>query len=746
MNNPKEQTVSYKRVEKFSSDKEKPESLNCTEYDNPVKEDFKDILEKLDFDGKESEKMMQIPEKSRIINNYKIIDIIYRTCETSIFLAEDIDTEEKFVLKRTRKDTIEDLYQKAIKDCTEKKKSSSDMEKKALTPAILEFFTDGSFFYSVLEYKKGFDTKELSLYTSTGKILNNRYIVLRGIASGSRSVIYLAHDLFPPGDYLVIKEIINKKSWEKEDIKDRFKNEAKKLINLNHPNLVRSSDFFMENNRLYLVMEYVEGISLWEKIRKLKKDEYFSEEQIINWALDICDVMDYLHNQPDNLLFSMPEIESIIINSEGKLKLIDSGIAKNLAINKNFSRNDIYYLGIILYCLVTGTQIKREKHFLPLENFNPSVSGHLKEIIYRAIKSEIIDGFESTGEIKEELTKLYNSKKVKVYISNAKEYENRGDFLRANFEYTKALELKEDNYEILLSIARCYEKMGLFETASGYYGKLLKLHIPEGLRRKILAKLHIINKRMEEEGFSEKKVYNEDINYDIKLDRGDDVRGSLLYYSPDRRKVSLPLYDITGIGRAKDNDLILDYDRDVSGKHSRIIYEKGSFFIEDLGSTNGTFINDRRINSKLELKHNDKIGIGSVHFVFIETNPKKEVSSPPSVTNAPEPAKLVYCKYGRRKISCPLNKDLITIGRAGDNDVVLEFDLEISGRHAKIIKEDVKYIIEDLGSTNGTFVNGSRINSPVTLKHKDKIRTGYVKFTFLNPQGKYTEPLSAFLF
>jgi len=274
----------------------------------------------------------------------------------------------------------------------------------------------------------------------------------------------------------------------------------------------------------------------------------------------------------------------------------------------------------------------------------------------------------------------------------------------------------------------------------------LPIYIPEGLRRKILAKLHIIKKRMEEDGFSKENVYNEDINYHIKFDRGDDVKGRLLYYTPDRRKASLPLYDITGIGRAKDNDLILDYDPDVSGKHSRIIYEKGSFFIEDLGSTNGIFINDSRINSKLELKHNDKIRIGSVHFVFIEINPKKEVSPATSVTNAPEPAKLVYCKYGRRKISCPLNKDLITIGRAGDNDVVLEFDLEISGRHAKIIKEDIKYIIEDLGSTNGTFVNGSRINSPVILKHKDKIRTGYVKFTFLNPRGKYTEPLSTFLF
>jgi len=340
MNNSKEEKFSYKKVEKCSSYKEKSESMNFAEYGNSGKDDFKDILEKLDFDGKESEKMIQIPEKSMIINNYKIIDTICRTWETSIFLVKDIDREKKFILKRTLKDTIEDLYQKAIKDCIEKKKSSSDMEKEAFTPAIVEFFTDGSFFYSVLEYKKGFDTKELSLYPSTGKILNNRYIVLRGIASGPLSVIYLARDLFPPGDYLVIKEIINKESVEKEDIKDRFKNEAEKLMKLNHPNLVRYSDFFMENNRLYLVMEYIEGISLWEKIRRLKKDEYFSEEQIIKWALDICDVMNYLHNQTDNLLFSMPEIESIIMNSEGKLKITGSGIGKILAKNKNFSRDD----------------------------------------------------------------------------------------------------------------------------------------------------------------------------------------------------------------------------------------------------------------------------------------------------------------------------------------------------------------------------------------------------------------------
>jgi pSer/pThr/pTyr-binding forkhead associated (FHA) protein len=82
--------------------------------------------------------------------------------------------------------------------------------------------------------------------------------------------------------------------------------------------------------------------------------------------------------------------------------------------------------------------------------------------------------------------------------------------------------------------------------------------------------------------------------------------------------------------------------------------------------------------------------------------------------------------------SYPLG-DLTTIGRSPGNDIVLR-DGYISGEHAQIRQGDENYFLEDLGSTNGTFINGVRIKEPVILKNGDRISFRQVDFLFVLDQ------------
>ncbi|MEQ8186758.1 MAG: tetratricopeptide repeat protein, partial [Candidatus Eremiobacterota bacterium] len=104
-------------------------------------------------------------------------------------------------------------------------------------------------------------------------------------------------------------------------------------------------------------------------------------------------------------------------------------------------------------------------------------------------------------------------------------------------------------------------------------------------------------------------------------------------------------------------------------------------------------------------------------------------------------AELIYEKDGAGQISFPLNKKCITIGRSRSNDLFLD-DPRTSGKHARLIKEGDYFFLEDLGSSNKTFINDMEVTSKVKLSHEDTIRIGQVLFTYIDPGRQATAPLS----
>jgi len=195
------------------------------------------------------------------------------------------------------------------------------------------------------------------------------------------------------------------------------------------------------------------------------------------------------------------------------------------------------------------------------------------------------------------------------------------------------------------------------------------------------------------------------------------------------------------IGR-EEADLILT-DPAVSRWHCRIFKQKNRYWIEDLGSTNGTLVNKKRIQ-RAELNHLDEIEIGQSLLVFSEYSQKQEVKAEDlsqeieklrkdetKITDKDKSSPLpknrefyleVMTQPGRAR-SYQISNPCIILGRGEEADIRLEDD-EISRKHAMIeifSKENV--YLSDLASANGTFLNGVRIRS-MRVIHGDKIRLG----------------------
>ncbi len=164
----------------------------------------------------------------------------------------------------------------------------------------------------------------------------------------------------------IIKEIKLSNLNEKE--KTKSKNEEARLLQLKHPNILKYYKSKIKNNKIVIVFEYEEGGDLLNKIKN-QKNKYFKEQQIIDWFIEICDTIKYVHSK--KCIYRDLRPENIFLNKDNHVKLSNFSISK-LLIKKNEenqyylspeiikhqtydSKSDIWNLGIILYQL---TQLK----------------------------------------------------------------------------------------------------------------------------------------------------------------------------------------------------------------------------------------------------------------------------------------------------------------------------------------------------------------------------------------------------
>ena len=201
-----------------------------------------------------------------------------------------------------------------------------------------------------------------------GSFLSDRYEILSKVGAGGMSDVYKAKDHIL-SRFVAIK-VLKQEFSEDSSFVTKFRAEAQSAAGLEHPNIVNIYDVGSENGLYYIVMEYVEGITLKTYIEK-KGQLSFKESASI--AIQVARGIESAHNK--NIIHRDIKPQNIIISTEGKVKVTDFGIAKATSSNTISSdvmgsvhyaspeqarngfvdgRSDIYSLGIVMFEMVTG--------------------------------------------------------------------------------------------------------------------------------------------------------------------------------------------------------------------------------------------------------------------------------------------------------------------------------------------------------------------------------------------------------
>ncbi|HEY9733974.1 MAG TPA: serine/threonine-protein kinase [Drouetiella sp.] len=252
-------------------------------------------------------------------------------------------------------------------------------------------------------------------------VLQKRYEVVSHLGQGGMGTVYMARDMRLANRYCVVKKLRDDffREEDKQKALEFFKREADVLSPLKHPNIVSISDNFEENDNYYLVMEYIEGENLHQMLNQ--RGEPFPEEQVLQWAVQIADVLHFLHSNDPKVIYRDLKPSNIMIDTKDRVKLVDFGIARPYAedsdnthvVSAGYSppeqywgaadpRSDIYALGATMHFLLTGQEPLALQVCSP-KRINPNISDHTDEIVQRATAQDVWLRYQNAQEMQQEL-------------------------------------------------------------------------------------------------------------------------------------------------------------------------------------------------------------------------------------------------------------------------------------------------------------------------------------------------------
>ncbi len=262
-----------------------------------------------------------------------------------------------------------------------------------------------------------------------GQILQSRYRILGILGLGGMGAVYQARDMhFPNVSKLVaVKEMINMATDPqlREQMLRNFEREAEILATLSHPAIPQIYDTFSFGDRAYLVLEFIQGRDLEALMNST--DKFLPVDQVRQWAIEICDVLSYLHNhEPEPIVFRDMKPSNVMIDHHRRVKLIDFGIAKTFQMGQpgtmigtegysppeqykgvSSPAADIYALGATLHHLLTRRDPRLEPPFSfdqrPIEQYNSHVPSDLAAVVMRALTYNPEERYASAETMKQSL-------------------------------------------------------------------------------------------------------------------------------------------------------------------------------------------------------------------------------------------------------------------------------------------------------------------------------------------------------
>jgi formylglycine-generating enzyme required for sulfatase activity len=262
----------------------------------------------------------------------------------------------------------------------------------------------------------------LAAPTATGllpaqTLLHSRYLLLYLVAQGGMGAVYQAADLHQPGTVWAVKEMSASAfgPGEQAQALAAFQREANLLLNLSHPHLPCALDLFEEQGRHFLVMAFVEGNTLQQRLDQAGGP--LPAADVLRWAGQLCDVLGYLHAQQPPIIYRDLKPANVMIDRQGNVQLIDFGIARfqrpgrrsdtilqgtegyaspeHYGQGQTEPRSDLYCLGATLYHLLTGQAPPTVTERLlpppagvplaPQRQLNSAIPHHVEAALLRAL-------------------------------------------------------------------------------------------------------------------------------------------------------------------------------------------------------------------------------------------------------------------------------------------------------------------------------------------------------------------------
>lgn len=256
-----------------------------------------------------------------------------------------------------------------------------------------------------------------------GSVIDGKYKILNEIGHGGMSNVYLAINEKANKPWAV-KEVRKSLNRDFSLLRQSLIMETDLLKKLKHPNLPSIIDVIDSDENFLIVMDYIEGNTLE---RLLTEKGAQPQEKVVDWALQLCDVLHYLHTRTAPIIYRDMKPSNIMLKSDGSVVLIDFGTAREFkeksmtdttllgtngyaapeqfgGMGQTDARTDIYCLGTTMYHLVTGHNPSEPPYEIyPITKWNPRLSTGLERIIQRCTQKNPEDRYQTVKELRYDL-------------------------------------------------------------------------------------------------------------------------------------------------------------------------------------------------------------------------------------------------------------------------------------------------------------------------------------------------------